>query len=498
MLSTGDLPRNGQVHSLLEWLAWIALFLLVVAAIQSAIPYPLDDDTAYHFSVARLIREHGILHSFPWTRFSWQFDHYADKEFFFHLLFVPFTGFGYETASRIVGAVGGGAVLAAIFAVLRGEGIRFAGLWALLPLGTPIFLYRFSQVRPHLFSIVLAILLVWAYCRRRYLLLYLVALLYPLFYVAFWQIPLLLLLAAEAARLLTGERFDRRVPLLLFAGIVTGTVLHPNTWNLLRINWIHMVDVLFRNAWGKHVEFNMGEEFEPFSLLEWCRYLLVTAGVAAGVMATVWRGRRESLLVTASAATVLIFFLLTLRTNRFLEYLVPFGVLSLALVADKKGLRWVLPAYAAVSLCYALVAGIPLLTYITSPEPRLWQVDGAVREKFAREIPLGAGVFTCGWEYTGTLMVDLPDRNYMVALDPTLMYKRDAGLYDLWYRTLKDAPSTAADIVRQQFASRYVVCLDHPTLHPFFNAVAADSRAKVLHSDGKWVLFDLGEAGGHK
>jgi len=475
----------------LEAVAWVALFILVVAAIQSFIPYPLDDDTAYHFSVGRLLREQGILQSFPWTRFSWQYDHYADKEFFFHLLFVPFTPLGFNTASRIVGTLGGASVIATLFFVLRAERVRFAGVWALLPLGTMIFLYRFSQVRPHLFSIALATLLVWAYCRRRPLLLFVVALLYPLFYVAFWQIPLLLVLAVESARLLCKERSGVRLPLILLAGISAGVVLHPNSWNLLQINWIHMIDVLFRNAWGQHVEFNMGEEFEPFSLAEWCRYLLVIAGVVALVIVTVWRERRGSIIVTAATAGMIIFFLLTLRTNRFLEYLVPFATLALALVAERKGLRWVLPAFAAASLLHSLVAGMPLLRYITSGEQRLWQMDSAVIEKFARNIPPGSEVFTCGWEYTGTLMAHLPERNYMVALDPTLMYKRDAGLYDLWYRTMKDAPPDSADIVRKRFASRYVVCLDHPTLHPFFNAVATDAAATVLHSDGKWVLFDL-------
>jgi hypothetical protein len=78
-----------------------------------------------------------------------------------------------------------------------------------------------------------------------------------------------------------------------------------------------------------------------------------------------------------------------------------------------------------------------------------------------------------------------------VALDPTLLYKRDPGLYDLWYRTMKDAPRSSAEVVRTKFASRYVVCLDHATLHPFFDALAADNRTRVLYSDGKWVLFDL-------
>jgi hypothetical protein len=280
--------------------------------------------------------------------------------------------------------------------------------------------------------------------------------------------------------------------LTVLAGIAAGVVLHPNAMNLLQLNWIHMTDILFRNAWGKHVEFNMGEEFDQFSLGEWLRYMLVTTGVIVAATATAWRGRRQNFLATGLVLTVLIFLVLTLRTNRFLEYLVPFSVLSLALVTDRQGKGWILPSLVAVSLCYTLVSGIPLLKYITSGEQRLWQMDKRVIEKFTREIPVGAEVFTCGWEYTGTLMVNLPDRKYLVALDPTLLYKLDAGLYDLWYRTLKDAPLSAADTVRKSFASRYVVCLDHPTLHPFFDALAADKWAKVLYSDGKWVLFDLG------
>lgn len=476
----------------LEAFAWILLFILVVSAIQLRISYPLDDDTAYHFSVARLIREHGILQSFPWTRFSWQFDHYADKEFLFHLLFIPFIDLGFNAASRIVGVIGGATVLSAIFLVLWAERVRFAGMWALLPLGTTIFLYRFSQVRPHLFSIALSVLFIYVYGRRKMLLLFVVALLYPLFYVAFWQIPLLLLLAVEAARLCAGERFNWRPPLILVAGVIIGVLLHPNSVNLVKINWIHMTDILFRNAWGKHIEFNMGEEFEPFSPGEWFRYMLVTTGVAVAAIATAWRNRRQNVLAAGTAAAVLIFLVLTLRTNRFLEYLVPFGVLSLALATDRKGNGWGLSSLAVVSLCYTLISGIPLLKYITSGEQRLWQMDNGVIEKFRSEVPLGANVFTCGWEYTGTLLVNLPDRNYLVALDPTLLYKEDAGLYDLWYRTLKDAPLSAADIVRTNFSSRYVLCLDHPTLRPFFDAAATDVRTRVLHSDGKWVLLDLG------
>jgi hypothetical protein len=469
----------------------IAGFIILVGLIQGLIPYPLDDDTAYHFAVARLIREHGILQSFPWTRFSWQFDHYADKEFLFHLLFVPFTGFGYEVASRVVGTIGGAAILTALWVILRGERVRFAGLWALLPLGTTIFLYRFCQVRPHLVSIALALLLLWAYCRRRLLLLGCVAIIYPLCYVAFWQIPLLLVLAAEGGRLLSGERWRWQPPAVLAAGIAVGIVLHPNSWNLLQINWIHMADILFRNAWGHHVEFNMGEEFEPFTLSVWLKEMTIPTLAMGGALLGVWRARREDGFLPVAGLALLLFLLLTLRTNRFLEYSVPLAFLTLALTARQTGRGWLLPLFAAISLVWTLLLGRPLLAYLGSSQPRIWQLDKGVARTIAGLVPVGSPVFTCGWEYTGTLMAEMPDRLYLVALDPTLLYKRNPGLYDLWYRTLKDAPANSAEVVRKNFASRYVVCLDHSTLHPFFDALAADPGARVLYSDGKWVLFDL-------
>ena len=435
---------------------------------------------------------HGVLDGFPWTRFQLAIRSLRGQGVLLSPPLVPFTGLGYETAARIVGTVGGATVLITMFLILRAEKVKFSGLWTLLPLGTVIFLYRFSQVRPHLFSIALAMMLTWAYCRRKLLLLFLAALLYPLCYVAFWQIPLLLLVAAEVGRLITGERFRWQPPLLMAVGLAAGVALHPNALNLLQMNWIHMTDILFRNAWGKHVEFNMGEEFEPFSISGWLRDMMAPTLAIAASLLLHWKNRQNCIITTTFTIVMLIFLLLTLRTNRFLEYLVPIAVLALAMTTRRRSMTWLLPAMVAVSLCSILLTGTPLLQYMFSPQQRPWQMDRNVISTFAKEIPVGANVFTCGWEYTGTLMAELPDRNYMVALDPTLLYKRDPALYHLWYRTLKDAPSTSAEIVRRDFASDYAVCLDHSTLHPFFDVLAADKGTRVLYSDGKWVLFDLG------
>lgn len=476
---------------MLEVALWIGLIVCVVFLLQKSMPYPLDDDTAYHFSVARLLREQGMLHSFPWTRFSWQLDHYADKEFFFHLLFVPFTQLGFNAASRSVGTIGGASILVTIFLILRYERVKLAGLWALIPLGTTIFLYRFLQVRPHLFSIAFAIILIWAYCRQKRALLFLVALLYPLFYVAFWQIPLILIVAAEGGRLLSGKHFNGKLSLLVVTGLFAGVVIHPNSLNLLEMNRIHMVDVLFRNAWGDHVEFNMGGEFDPLGFIGWLRVLLPATVFAAVGVYLAWRERKSDPLYPALALAMILFALLTARTNRFLEYFVPLSLLTFAILADRYRKQYTLPAAMACSIVFTVFGGGYLLGYIYKQDERSWQMSPAVVDKAAALIPAGSNVFTCGWEYTGGLLLDLPGRNYMVALDPTLLYKHDPKLYNLWYRTLLDAPQSAAEVVRKSFDSSYAVCLDDPSLHPFFNAVAKDRKVKVLFSNGKWIVFDL-------
>ena len=166
------------------WLTW-AGFTLVAFGVAGAIQFlfakvPSDADTAYHAAVGRLIAEHGILRSFPWTPMSWLADHYADKELLFHLLYLPFNGLGWITASKLVGTVGGAAVLLSLFGVLRAERVRYPAAWALLPLlVSSAFLYRFALVRPHLLSIALVPIVLWAASRERVRVLAVASFLYP-------------------------------------------------------------------------------------------------------------------------------------------------------------------------------------------------------------------------------------------------------------------------------------------------------------------------------
>jgi hypothetical protein len=479
-------PGNAQLP------AWAAVYCALASAVQFLIvSVPIDADTAYHAAVGRLLSEHGILRSFPWTPFSWLSDHYADKELLFHLLFAPLSGLGWITASKIVGAFLGATLLFVIFLVLRAEKVRFAGLWALLPLVTSdVFLYRFALVRPHLMSISLAIILLWAALRGWYLLLAAVSALYPWSYVAFWQLPLILLCIVEAARFLSGERVQWKPAAVSAAGIVVGWALHPNALNLLKFNWIHMVDVLLVNAWQSKEGIELGLEFLPFTAMQWVRWLFAAAAMTVMGLIFGWRERKQDAGPLAFAFSAVVFGLLAARTARFAEYFIPFAALTMARASKAVPWRGFVIAVFAVSLLYT-----------SKPLTETAQGLGAKREVMPAQlaswlqqrIPAGSQVFTTEWGHTGTLMLALPDRKFIVALDPTLFLVRDPELYRLWYELPRNPRPGMAETIRKRFGARFVVgLLDERFVNFYFQLSSEPGVKALLLSDDNWVVFDLG------
>jgi hypothetical protein len=471
-------------------LAWATAYLLIAGVLQfHFVSVPFDADTAYHVAVGRLIREHGILHAFPWTPFSWLADHYADKELLFHLLFVPFAGLSWIAAAKIVGTLLGGALLLALYLVLRAEGVPFAGIWALLPLVvSDVFLFRFALARPHLMSIALALIVTWAAARGRLLVLAFAALLYPWAYVA-WHLPLFLVAVAEVARLLSGDRLRWKPAATAVAGTGLGLILHPNGVNLVRLTWIQIVDVLLRNAWGAHQGFDLGREFAPFTPGQWGRWLLACVALAMFALALAWRDRRNGSTSLAFALAALSFGLVTVRTARFAEYFIPFSAAAAALAA--RSIRWRFTWVVALGAC-ALYSVVPISETLEGLGTRHDLVPPPLASWLQQRIPPGSQVFTCEWGLTGRLMLALPDRRFVVALDPTFFYAKDPELYRLWYRLPREAPAGSAEQIRNSFGARFVICRDDQ-FRRFYHRLASEAGVQTLLVSDDWMVYRLDE-----
>lgn len=487
--------RNSLVQSVRnQWpvSVWFMVYLCIAGALQWYTSYPWDSDTAYHFAVGKLLRQYGILHTFPWTPFSWFSDNYADDKLIFHLLFVPLANLDYVTASRIVGTLAGAVILFVLYLILRAERVRYAGLWAAAPLASSVlFIFRFVQVRPSLLSISLALFFLWAAGRGRLKSLAVVSAIFPWAYIAFWQIPVLLLLASETASFLAGRNIQWKPVAVTAAGIAFGVATHPNAANLLAYNWLTMSEILFRNAWMTKVGFDMGAELAPYPLGGWIQGLSINVLMTGTAALFAWRSRKGETVALAFALAAIGFCALTMKSARFAEYFVPFSVAAMALSSRSINWRLLAPVMVGASLIFTVVVGNRSLAGLAKLEE---EMDPQVASTLQQVIPKGAQVFTTGWQYTGLLMLTLPERYFMVALDPTFFYKKDPELYRLWYQLThdEDPPPGTAEIIRQRFGARYVI-VDNPQAAKKFNfRLFFEPGVRVLVNSAQWMAFDLG------
>jgi hypothetical protein len=480
----------------LSSIAWWVVFAAAAATLQALQRVPFDADTAYHIAVARLLREQGMLEAFPWTPWSYLADHYADKELLFHLLLVPLARLRPGTISLVAGTALGALVLGTVRAVLRAEGTRAAGAWALVTLAcSGGFLVRVAVLRPHLLAIVLALGITWAAARGRAAHGALLGLLFPLSYIAWHQALFLVALAALAA-LLGGRPPAWRAYGAIVAGLAAGVLLHPNFPENVRFLWVVNVDILFGRAWSNAAGFDIGGELRPLGLLAVVKLLGLPIVLAGGAAALAARHRREDPVPLAFALAALAYLVITLRSQRFLEYFVPFAVTAAGLAA-----RWAParvagpalgPAVLAVSAAYTALLG---LAPVGKLRTRTELFPAEVAARLGEVVPPGQGVFTCDWELTGEMMLALPGRTFLVALDPVLFWKKDPERYRVWFEMTRSPPPRPAPLIRDGFGTRWVLCDVRPQWVPFLQALDADPEARFRGRFGVWNLFEIAAPG---
>jgi len=464
------------------------LFLVLVAALVQFLGFTnYDADTAYHLAVARLTAAHGILHAFPWTPFSWLSDHYADKEFLFHLMLVPLASQRLDLVSKLVGTVLDSILLCEIYGILSSGGVDRAGIWTLLAVtASGYFTMRLALVRPFIISIALTLGIVWASSRRRLLLLGALCFLYPLSYVA-WHTSLVLVLLVELAFFVSGQRPSWKTIAVTITGLAAGLLVHPNFPTILVSFWEENVGVLMQSAWG-HAGLDLGSEVRPWTLNAWLRFALVPFLLATTALAVSFRRRRERPLDFAFALTAMAFVVLTLPTQRFTEYSVPFGAVAFALAFGREAPR---------SLAAIMVGGTALFTALFGRVPiaalgtRGEDIPAPVAQVLQQLVALDAQVFTCGWGLTGELMLALPERRFMVALGPTYFLRKDPELYQLWHDLVRTRSSHPAQVVRDRFHARYVLCEHLPEWAAFIQSVEADPEATPLLRGPLWHLAEV-------
>jgi hypothetical protein len=314
-----------------------------------------------------------------------------------------------------------------------------------------------------------------------------VSFLFPLCYTA-WHLPVALILIVETARWMSVRQVEWRSFLTVIAGLIIGIAIHPNFPANIELFWIQNVTVLFSTVWAEKAGFEMGAEFEPFNFVSLVLFVLVPAAITMAAAVIAWPRRRADFLPLVLAMTAVGFFAVTLRTQRFIEYLVPFGVFALAVAWRPDKDRRLAPALVAGGAIWiALIARYPIELLLIRDDAFPPAVAADLREV----IHENEQVVTCDWKFTGEMMLALPDRKFIVALDPVFFAMKDAELYRTWFETINDPLPNAAIVLREKFDARYVLCRNIVDWNPLMKYLTADSNARFLGVHGIWVAYEL-------
>ncbi len=144
----------------------------------------------------------------------------------------------------------------------------------------------------------------------------------------------------------------------------------------------------------------------------------------------------------------------------------------------------------AVSLLYTAK---PITETVEGLGSRTERLPQQLAQWMRERIPAGSQVFTTDWGHTGTLMLALPDRKFIVALDPTLFLIKDPELYRLWYELPRHPVPGVAGIIRKRFGAQFVIGFLDEQFFPFYFQLSSEPGVRtLLLSDNYWVVFSLG------
>ena len=147
-----------------------------------------------------------------------------------------------------------------------------------------------------------------------------------------------------------------------------------------------------------------------------------------------------------------------------------------------------------ISSAYCLLLGTAPYRHLASLETKPGYIDPDTARQFSQHVPVDAQVFTCEWENTGSLMVALPERRFVVVGEPALFSKKNPELFALWSKMPMAAPLDAVQSIREQFRSRFVICRNVRLYASLLDRLRLDPGVKTVVVSPRWLLFDVGES----
>jgi len=503
---------------------WAVIFLFSLAwfSFFQAWGSFADPDAFYHAKMAMLLSDQGILRSFPWLDLT-SFAHpFTNQHFLFHVLLGPFVrAFGMLYGTQIAAVFFAAVCITAFFLILRGLRIQNAWLWTALLAALPPMIGRLSLGKASPLAIMLFLLGLFAFLKRRPWVAFFAGLLFvlthggwPLLFLAYAfalcgeVLYELVICECKMRALLSYWLTDIASPLrilaALFLGTVVGFLMHPYAGSLFQFLLIQIGHIAIATPVQ---EVQLGNEWYPYTSAVLIRTLALGLVVALVVFFGLvfamrkkpeqWRMRE----ILSLSVLLAFLFAIMLKSARFVEYFSPVFILWLALLATcidgprfllevKKIKRSLLVVFALFFFLLFFHAAWDMHAEFRKVAMPFSQYEKAMQALATRAQP-GERIYHSNWVVFPQLFV-LNDRfQYVSGLDSTFLLERSPDI-SRTYNALMMGESTdkiysfVHDALGARFA--FIDLVRNKNLLPSFEQ---DAHFKKIYQDEEATIFEV-------
>ena len=499
------------------WLGYLAIFTIafLLFAYFQYVPIFADPDSFYHAKMAVLIRDGQFSTHFFALPFTTLAHSFADQHFLYHFLLVPFVTITDPLIGLKLATILYGALLALTFYwFMRRWRVPWAFATTIVLLLINPFTFRMNLAKAPSLSLTLLLLGLAAAFSYRPWLLAALSFSYVWFYGGFPLLIISVLLFATISavhrrivrredsntfvhriRALLGRAFRhnrvKRLNLRLVIAVVVGTGIGLVANPFFPSNVRYYFDQLIRiGILNYQKTIGVGGEWYPYKFIDLiANTVLASIPLLVALVLFFIYLRKQSTRSITLFFLWLFFFLLTLKSRRYVEYYVPFTLLfsAFSLKDSLEGIRWRALFrylwYKTLKSIAARIGVVAVITYCAIMVPTIVIRDFvSERKDLANGFGLhlyeqesqwimdhgtpGAVVFHSDWDDFPMLFYFNSKSRYIAGLDPTFLYLQDRTRYYQWVNvTLGKEQGDIHAIVRGSFNADFVIVAhDHPAM----------------------------------
>ena len=465
-------PPSGFSTTLVQLALLLAVCVAVILWAQGPATGLYGYDGHFHIKYSELARQRlaageGLITEFPWWRETFLADQFADKDFLYHLLLIPFASGDLERSGKTASIVFAVGLYLALFVSLKWCRVPAAAGFALACLvSSTTLLYRAGLLRSHVLAIALALLGTGAIVRRSRLPVALLSAVYALTHIAWHLLPGIAIIS-DIIESIRSRKPRFTITLCSLAGTMAAVLFSPYFPANLKLWWVQNVGVLGM-AWSPLApDLGLGLEVLPGRPSHLVYYnlgpiLFTLAGLVLVVRPK--RGGTGAAPLTGVFTVGLVatgFLALSLMSRRFVEFWAPMSVLFAGLAWGAAGSGWKewsarrhLPAWCLVLFTALGLFNIGETRRIVSDDPG--RIFASCAAWIHDHVPAGETVFTTDWDEFPELFFAAPAQRYLVGLDPTFMHATNPERFKSWRDVVETRDSRAYDVITATFGSHWV------------------------------------------